>query len=102
MVRGGYNGGGGGGGGSGSDTELAKSLSRSASFVLCFFFFWSSFSFYTLPILPVTSLPNNLNKWSGLKILKLTARISVGTVPPEKRGGYCRMTLRKKNHIIES
>ena len=70
----------------------------SHSLVLCFFFFWSSFSFYTLPILPVTSFPNNLNKWSGLKILKRTARIWVGTVPLEKRDGYCRMT-RYKNII---
>ena len=101
MVTGGYNGG--GGGDSGSDTELAKSLSRSTSFILCFFFFWFSFSFYTLPILPVTSLPNNLNKWSGLKILKCTAKIWVGTVSLEKKGGYCRMSQalnfsQKKKH----
>ena len=79
MVYDGCNSGGGGGGG--SDIELAKSLSCLASFVLCFFFFWFSFSFYTLPILLVTSFPNNLNKWSGLKILKYTAKIWVGTVP---------------------
>ena len=79
-----------------AEAEAAVAVTQSLpshSLVLCFFFFWSSFSFYTLPILPVTSFPNNLNKWSGLKILKRTARIWVGTVPPEKRGGYCRMTL---------
>ena len=42
-------------------TQSLPNLSRSASFVLCFlFFFWFSFSFHAVPILPVTSLPNNL------------------------------------------
>ena len=78
--------------------EAAVAVTQSLpshSLVLCFFFFWSSFSFYTLPILLVTSLPNNLNKWSGLKILKCTAKIWAGTVCPKKRDGYYRMTLSK-------
>ena len=93
MVRGGCSGGGGDGGG--SDIELAKSLSFSLFRSLFFiFYFWFSFSFHTVPILPVTSLPNNL-----IISLSLNVRIEKFKMYGQDLGGT--YPLKKEVGIVE-